>query len=195
MKDFNTLCFMECNKNYRIEEYVEMQEEDFMFIIKTANAFNIRKYKDLEDFKSDLKNNEIDIKNIVKYKYSIIGDKYIYLKNNVPIEVPLMLNSDRSIGEHISRIYNLVFNNLEKGEKINYFLIPQFLLLDFFLKNYCKMSKKQKREIFETLYNSMETDFDKFTREMITECFVLGEEDKKKLKKISKNNELVIYRG
>lgn len=192
---FENQLFMDININYKMNEYKKLENKDKDMIVQILNKFNNYSYENFEQLEKEMKIKGIDSKYIVKYGKGVLGDKYVYLKDGIPVEVPYTL-MNRNLGEYLSFVYGMIKNCMKKGSDINLIMIPRYLILDFFLVNYDKFNLEQKRNMFDYLYQSLETDFDKFTPDMIKECFILTKENKEKLKQFcDENNELIIYRG
>ncbi len=193
--NFKNQLFMSYHTNYKISDYEKLEDKDRNMILQVLNTLNHFNYSNFEELEKEMKTKGIDSKYIVKYGDGFLEDKYVYLKDGIPVEIPYTL-MNRNLGEHLSFVHGIIKNCMEKGSNINLFMIPQCLNLDFFLVNYDKFSLEQKRDMFDYLYQSLETDFHKFTPEVIKECFTLPQKDRETLQKFcNKNNELIIYRG
>lgn len=193
--NFENQLFMECNINYKMDEYSILENKDKDMIVQIMNKFNGYNYKNFEELENEIKTQGIDSKFIVKYGKDVLENNYVYLKDKIPVKVPYIL-MNRTLGEHLSFVHNLIKRGIEKGTRINLFVIPQFLNLDFFLTNYDKFNLEQKRYMFDYLYQGLETDFDKFTVDIVKECSVLSKEDRETLQEFcNEDNELIIYRG
>lgn len=193
--NFENQLFMSCHTNYKMSDYKELEDKDRDMILQVLNTLNRFSYDSFEELEKEMKTNGVESKYIVKYGDGFLGDKYVYLKDDIPVEVPYTL-MNRTLGEHLSFVHGLIKNNMERGSGINLFMIPQCLNLDFFLTNYDRFNLEQKRDMFDYLYESLETDFHIFAPEIVKECFTLPQEDRETLQDLcNKNNELIIYRG
>lgn len=169
----------EINKQVTIEE---LESFDFDEFINNKIA-PLNK----EDTIRILNENGFYIKNIKKLDLTITK-KFIYVYNNIPIEIYGVNNHYmKMIKKSIKYIEDFLNNKCKYDSRS--FNIANNLRLDFFLKNYKKVSKIEAEKWFSDTYTMIEYGFNKIDKEILNYLYSDNIKD-------SNDSEYIdIYRG